>query len=141
MFPFQPTPEEPQEITEAKKILRWMDQNLEPGLPDAWRPAYRQARQRAGSPATTNRARFWPGGPAIHAPRMPVRGTGDDAYGHERVTEIVRQVVIPMIEAGEISQTTTAQLLQTLRGPFGGLYREVEIASWRSNNKDKEGGE
>lgn len=141
MFPMKPRPEEPSSITQAKRVLRWLDQHLQYVLPEDRRNTFQSARQAYGSPATTNRARLWSGGPAVHVPRMKTTGTGDDAYGHNRVIEITRKVVIPMIEAGELEPGWIAQFSQMLRGEFGHLIREIETPASKHRNESSVGGQ
>lgn len=131
MFPGFPTPVESNEVTQARRILLWLEQPVLPVLPKDVIPAYQNARQSIGSRATTTKAKYWPGGPAVRGPRMDAGGTGDEAYGPHRVRSIVKDILVPLIEKDQLPVTQTAALLQQLRGEFADMYRITERAHAR----------
>ncbi len=143
MFPNYPKPVESGQVSQAKRILAWCDQNLIHQLPEESLRTYRAARQEVGERATTTRARHWPGGPAIRGPRMQMDGAGDDVFGPHRVRAIIQKVIIPLIEIDQLDVRPTIDLLQQLRGEFADQYRIVERAHHVRvhNNKGRQANE
>jgi hypothetical protein len=112
---------------QAQSVLRWLEPRLLPLMDDAQKAAYQRARRVRGVPAKVRVRGF--------QLRAPVRGAGDDAHGHHRLRAVVRDVVLPLIEAGAMEPGTARELQQRLRGQFADLYREVERALARSDQR------
>ena len=121
------TPMDSPATRQAKNVLQWLEPRLLPLLDRGQKAAYRRARRRKGRVA---RAQVR----GITGVRADVRGSGDDAYGHHRLRAVVRDVVLPVIEAGAMEPGTARELQQRLRGEFADLYREVERALARATN-------
>ncbi len=120
---------------QAARVLTWLDSWLPNIVRQAGAPyptRYRQARHKVGPPAK-GPVRFVPGGPRISGVRLPVSGGGDTAHGHTRLEAMVKDIVIPLLEAGHIEAGRVGELQRRLRGGFAGLYRLVE----RTNSKSR----
>ncbi len=104
---------------QAQRVLRWLEPRLVTQLRGEMRAAYQRARRVKGTPAKVRVPGF--------GVRVPVRGSGDDAYGHHRLRAVVREVVLPLMEKGEL-KALAVSLQRQLRGEFADLYREMERA-------------
>lgn len=104
---------------QAQRVLRWVEPRLVPQLSTEMRAVYQQARWVKGTPAKVRVPGF--------GVRVPVRGSGDDAYGHHRLRAVVREVVLPLMGEGEL-KALAVPLQRLLRGEFADLYREMERA-------------
>jgi len=116
-YPITPSETTP-ETEQATRILLWMDTTILPRLSSANALTYRKYRSTYGQPAITRRGKLFPGSPNLPIPPMPVRGTGDDAFGHNRLALIIDHLVIPMINKDELDRNLAIELQNKCRGEF-----------------------
>ena len=100
----------------ALEIFTWLEPHLLPRLSEEQKAAYDVARSVRGAPAQVRV-------PGLGLCR--VRGECDEVYGHHRLRAVIRNVVSPMIEAGEIDVALARALRRRLRGLYGDLAEEV----------------
>jgi len=138
-FQIEPSPGTP-ETEDATRILNWMDRHLLQTLSPKNAQAYRQYRYSTGSPAITRRGQVFPGSPQMPIPPMPVSGTGDEAYGHNRLELIIVHLIVPMIEHDELNKGLAIEIRNRCRGWFGAEYSKIDRALARFNfrNRDKD---
>lgn len=120
------------ETDQAIRVLTWLAQWLPAVANNAgFGDMYQQVRNKIGPVAKTRSVCVGhPHGPRISGVPMLVSGRGDEAHGHTRLRAIIKDVVIPMINAGQIEETRYNQLQQRLRGQFADCYQQLE-ATWR----------
>jgi len=122
------------ETEQARRVLAWLDARLPQWLAAlGHREAlgrYRKARQVQGTPARGDAEIR--GGPRIHGVKADVVGTPDEMYGHHRLRAIVTEVMVPLVEAGQLDRGLAGELQEQLRGAFAMAYRQLERALARA---------
>ena len=126
-YPITPS-ESSDETEQAKRILIWLDTRFRHTLNDENARIYQKCRTVFGQPSSTTHGKLAFGSPSIQIQNSPVSGTGDNAYGHNRVIAIVQDLIIPMIEKGELDDETIFAIRNMCRGNFANQYHLIERA-------------
>lgn len=70
-------------------------------------------------------------------PPMPVSGTGDEAFGHNRLASIVAHLIVPMIDNDELNKGLAIEIRNRCRGEFGREYQMIDRALTRANIRNR----